>query len=113
MVVLAERGFEREDYARYHAAASLGRKLLSVEEVKNGDVMFAKAEVFKRLAQRFGGKEQIRDNHNEGSLPDFFGGFVNGADETCFASRGQGSDLIENDTEVARPPTGRRSLVTW
>jgi len=33
MVVLAERGFEREDYARYHPAGSLGRKLLSVEEV--------------------------------------------------------------------------------
>jgi len=33
MVVLAERGFEREDYARYHPAGSLGRALLRVEEV--------------------------------------------------------------------------------
>ena len=33
MVVLSERGFEREDYARYHPAGSLGRKLLSVGEV--------------------------------------------------------------------------------
>jgi len=33
MVVLSERGFEREDYARYHPAGSLGRKLLLVDEV--------------------------------------------------------------------------------
>lgn len=30
MVVLAERGFSREDYARYHPSGSLGRKLLRV-----------------------------------------------------------------------------------
>jgi arabinose-5-phosphate isomerase len=33
MVVLRERGFSREDYARYHPAGSLGRRLLRVEEV--------------------------------------------------------------------------------
>lgn len=33
MVVLSERGFDREDYARYHPAGSLGRKLLRVGEV--------------------------------------------------------------------------------
>jgi len=33
MVVLAERGFEREDYARYHPAGSLGRRLMRVDEV--------------------------------------------------------------------------------
>lgn len=33
MVVLAERGFGREDYARYHPAGELGRRLLRVSEV--------------------------------------------------------------------------------
>lgn len=33
MVVSAERGFEREDYARYHPAGSLGRRLMRVDEV--------------------------------------------------------------------------------
>ena len=33
MVVLAERGFSREDYARYHPAGSLGRKLMRVSEI--------------------------------------------------------------------------------
>jgi len=33
MVVLAERGFSREDYARYHPAGALGRKLLKVGEI--------------------------------------------------------------------------------
>jgi arabinose-5-phosphate isomerase len=33
MVVLAERGFSREDYARYHPAGSLGRRLLRVREI--------------------------------------------------------------------------------
>ena len=33
MVVLAERGFSREDYARYHPSGSLGRKLMRVEEI--------------------------------------------------------------------------------
>lgn len=33
MVVLAERGFSREDYARYHPAGSLGRRLMRVSEV--------------------------------------------------------------------------------
>jgi arabinose-5-phosphate isomerase len=33
MVVLAERGFSREDYARYHPSGSLGRKLLRVAEI--------------------------------------------------------------------------------
>ena len=33
MVVLAERGFEREDYALFHPAGSLGRRLLRVREV--------------------------------------------------------------------------------
>ncbi len=33
MVVLSERGFSREDYARYHPAGSLGRRLLRVREV--------------------------------------------------------------------------------
>jgi arabinose-5-phosphate isomerase len=32
MVVLAERGFSREDYARYHPGGSLGRKLARVSE---------------------------------------------------------------------------------
>ena len=33
MVVLAERGFERSDYARFHPAGALGRRLMTVEEV--------------------------------------------------------------------------------
>jgi arabinose-5-phosphate isomerase len=33
MVVLAERGFSREDYARYHPGGSLGRKLMRVREI--------------------------------------------------------------------------------
>ena len=33
MVVLAERGFGREDYARYHPSGSLGRRLMRVEEI--------------------------------------------------------------------------------
>ena len=33
MVVLSERGFEREDFARFHPAGSLGRRLLTVGEV--------------------------------------------------------------------------------
>jgi arabinose-5-phosphate isomerase len=33
MVVLAERGFSREDYARYHPSGALGRKLLRVGEI--------------------------------------------------------------------------------
>lgn len=38
MVVSRERGFSREDYARYHPAGSLGRKLMRVREVmRTGD----------------------------------------------------------------------------
>ena len=33
MVVLAERGFSREDYARYHPSGSLGRRLMHVGEI--------------------------------------------------------------------------------
>jgi arabinose-5-phosphate isomerase len=33
MVVLAERGFSREDYARYHPHGSLGRRLMKVAEI--------------------------------------------------------------------------------
>ena len=33
MVVLEERGFERTDYAQFHPAGSLGRRLMSVSEV--------------------------------------------------------------------------------
>lgn len=38
MVVLEDRGFGREDYARYHPAGSLGRKLMRVAEImRRGD----------------------------------------------------------------------------
>ncbi len=38
MVVLSERGFDREDFARFHPAGSLGRRLLTVAEVmRKGD----------------------------------------------------------------------------
>ena len=38
MVVLSERGFSREEFARYHPAGSLGRKLMRVHEVmRTGD----------------------------------------------------------------------------
>jgi arabinose-5-phosphate isomerase len=37
MVVLDERGFSREDYARYHPAGALGRKLMRVEEIMRKD----------------------------------------------------------------------------
>jgi arabinose-5-phosphate isomerase len=33
MVVLAERGFSREDYARYHPSGALGRRLMKVGEI--------------------------------------------------------------------------------
>ena len=33
MVVLAERGFDSEDYARFHPAGALGRKLMRVEDI--------------------------------------------------------------------------------
>jgi arabinose-5-phosphate isomerase len=33
MVVLAERGFSREDFARYHPSGSLGRRLMKVREI--------------------------------------------------------------------------------
>ena len=37
MAVLSERGFDRADYARYHPAGSLGRRLMRVEEVMRKD----------------------------------------------------------------------------
>ena len=37
MVVLGDRGFDREDYALYHPAGSLGRQLLRVGEVMRQD----------------------------------------------------------------------------
>jgi len=38
MVVLSERGFSREEFARYHPAGSLGRQLMRVHEVmRQGD----------------------------------------------------------------------------
>ena len=37
MVVLSERNFRREDYALYHPAGSLGRKLMRVSEVMRKD----------------------------------------------------------------------------
>ncbi len=37
MVVLAERGFSREDYAQVHPSGSLGRKLMQVREVMRTD----------------------------------------------------------------------------
>lgn len=37
MVVLAERGFSREDYARYHPAGALGRRLMRVGEIMRRD----------------------------------------------------------------------------
>jgi arabinose-5-phosphate isomerase len=37
MVVLAERGFDREDYARFHPAGNLGRRLMPVGEVMRKD----------------------------------------------------------------------------
>jgi arabinose-5-phosphate isomerase len=37
MVVLAERGFSREDYALNHPAGALGRKLMRVREVMRRD----------------------------------------------------------------------------
>ena len=33
MVVLSERGFDREDYALYHPSGSLGRRLMKISEV--------------------------------------------------------------------------------
>lgn len=33
MVVCSERGFSREDYARYHPSGSLGRRLMKVREI--------------------------------------------------------------------------------
>jgi arabinose-5-phosphate isomerase len=46
MVVLAERGFDREDYALYHPAGALGRRLMRIEEVmRAGDELpLVKAE---------------------------------------------------------------------
>jgi len=38
VVVLKERGFREEDFARVHPAGSLGRKLLKVEDVMHTDV---------------------------------------------------------------------------
>jgi arabinose-5-phosphate isomerase len=38
MVVLSERGFDREDYALYHPAGALGRRLMRIAEVmRSGD----------------------------------------------------------------------------
>ena len=38
MVVMDERGFGREDYARFHPAGALGRKLMRVSEImREGD----------------------------------------------------------------------------
>jgi len=37
MVVAAERGFSREDYALYHPAGALGRKLMRVREIMRRD----------------------------------------------------------------------------
>jgi len=38
MTVLEERGFEREDFARYHPAGSLGKRLMTIGEVmRKGD----------------------------------------------------------------------------
>lgn len=37
MVVLEERGFQRTDYAQFHPAGSLGRRLMSISEVMRKD----------------------------------------------------------------------------
>jgi arabinose-5-phosphate isomerase len=45
MAVLSERGFDRADYARYHPAGSLGRRLMTVAEVmrKGGELPIVKS----------------------------------------------------------------------
>lgn len=64
MVVMDERGFGREDYARFHPAGALGRKLMRVHEVMRkgdeiplvpcGSTTVAALEIMSRTAGRPG-----------------------------------------------------------
>jgi arabinose-5-phosphate isomerase len=51
MVVLAERGFDSEDYARFHPAGALGRKLMRVREVMRTGEKVALVEAGTRVDQ--------------------------------------------------------------
>src|SRR5690606_35958942 len=81
--------------------------LLTVEKVKDRNVVLAEAQVLKSLAERFGVKKEVRDDDDEGPLLDFFRCFVDRSDEAGLAFRFQLRNLIEDESEMLWTAAGR------
>lgn len=58
--------------------------LLRIHEMEERDVVLSIAQVLKSFSQKCGFDEEVRQNHNEGSLLDFFSHLVKGVNQAGF-----------------------------
>lgn len=75
-------------------------QLLSVQQMKQSDVMLAKAKVLQSLPQRLRFEEEVGYNYDKGSLGNLFSGLVDTTNKAGIPIGFQLSQLIEDDSEM-------------
>ena len=95
-----EHGFGAFEVEEASGAVEVEVDLLGGEEVEEGDVVAAEAEVLDGAFQFGGFDEEVGDDDDEGALADFFGGGVEGFDEGGFAFGLEGGELVDDEIEV-------------
>ena len=84
--------------------------LLGGEEVEEGDVVTAEAEVLESALQFGGVDEEVGDGDDQGALADFLSGGVQGLDQGGAALGLEGGELVHDEVEVGGAAFGRDFL---
>lgn len=91
-----EHGFGAFEVEEAGGAVEVEVDLLGGEEVEEGDVVAAEAEVLDGAFQFVGFDEEVGNDDDEGALANFFGGGVEGFDEGGAAFGLEGGELVDD-----------------
>lgn len=75
-------------------------QLILFQQLEDNHVVFAKPQVLEAALEWFGVHQQVGDDHDEGTLRDAFGGFVQDFGQSGFTAGAHVAQFVEDETEV-------------
>ena len=99
---IGEKGLAAFEVDESRRTVEIEVELLLVEQVEEGDVVLAEAQVLDGALQ-FGGRDkEVAEDDDKGSLADALGGIVQRGEQRGVADGLNGAHLIQNEAEMAR-----------
>jgi hypothetical protein len=99
---VGEKGLAAFEVDESRGSVEIEVELLLVEQMEDGDVVLAEAQVLDGALQFGRRDEEVAEDDDEGSLADALGGIVQRGEQRGVADGLDGAHLVQNEAEMAR-----------